>query len=313
MRATEVRTNLPINTNYRKLKFANVSFCANLPLKQNQHDKFEKNSQIADFSKIKKDNNALGEFEQIINYDKKSPKRLLLNVKTDFLENFLDRLINQPKRKILISITGESASGKSTICNSIKKYIEENNLPISILNTDNYFNDISDLIKQYGTFDALRDSGYDVDSPLNFQLDLLREDIEKLAQGENVKIPQYLVNGTGISIPKAIDVESKKIIIVEGMAATYKEVHDMFDIKIYIDLDNKTRKKRFLDRAKERNQDHANALKHWDYVCKAGKKYVIPAKDNCDIIANGECDLEYLKELLGKISVAAQNLGKKLK
>lgn len=246
-------------------------------------------------------------FRQIINYDKKAAKRLFLNVKSDFLENFLDRLINQPKRKILISITGESASGKSTICANIKKYIEQNNLPISIVNTDNYFNDISDLIKQHGTFDALRNAGYDVDSPQNFQLDLLRSDIEDLASGKDVMIPEYLVNGTGVSVPRAIKIESRKIIIVEGMAATYKEVHDMFDIKIYIDLDNKTRKKRFLDRAKIRNQDHNNALKHWDYVCEAGRKYVVPAKDNCDIIANGECDLEYFTQLLEYINLITNN------
>lgn len=246
-------------------------------------------------------------FRQIINYDKKAAKKLFLNVESDFLENFLDRLINQPKRKILISITGESASGKSTICANIKKYIEQNNLPISIVNTDNYFNDISDLIKQHGTFDALRDAGYDVDSPQNFQLDLLRSDIEDLASGKDVMIPEYLVNGTGVSVPRAIKIESRKIIIVEGMAATYKEVHDMFDIKIYIDLDNKTRKKRFLDRAKIRNQDHNNALKHWDYVCEAGRKYIVPAKDNCDIIANGECDLEYFTQLLEYINLITNN------
>ena len=231
----------------------------------------------------------------------------MLFVKPNFMDNFLDRLINKPRRKILISITGESASGKSTICAEIQKSIERNNLPISIVNTDNYFNDISNLIKKYGSFDALRDTGYDVDSPHNFQLDLLREDIEKLANGQDVKIPQYLVNGTGISIANAIEIKSKKIIIVEGMAATYKEVHDMFDIKIYIDLNNKTRKKRFLDRAKIRNQDHENALKHWEYVCTAGKKYVMPAKDNCDIIANGECNLEYFTQILEYINLITNN------
>lgn len=246
-------------------------------------------------------------FKQIINYDKKSGNNLFLNVKPDFLEKFLDRLINQPQRKILISITGESASGKSTICNEIQRYIEKENLPISILNTDNYFNDISDLIKKHGDFDALRDAGYDVDSPHNFQLDLLRSDIEKLANGHDIFAPKYLVNGTGVSVANAIEVKSKKIIVVEGMAATYSEVHDMFDIKIYIDLDNKTRRKRFLDRAKSRNQDHKNALKHWDYVCVAGKKYVIPAKDKCDIIANGACSLEYFTKLLEYINLITNN------
>ena len=36
-----------------------------------------------------------------------------------------------------------------------------------------------------------------------------------------------------ISIP----VKSKKIIIVEGMCSIYEKVQDIFDIKIYIDLD----------------------------------------------------------------------------
>ena len=246
-------------------------------------------------------------FRQVVNYDKKSDPKLFLEIKPDFLERFLDRLINEPKKRILISITGESASGKSTICSKIQEQAQILNLPISIINADNYFNDISDLIKKYGDFDALRDSGYDVDSPKNFQLDLLREDIEKIANGQDIKIPQYLVNGTGVSVPRSIDVASRKIIVVEGMAATYKEVHDLFDIKVYIDLDNRTRRKRFIDRAKIRNQDHKNALKHWEYVCAAGKKYIIPTKQNCDIIANGECDLEYFTQMLNYINMVTNN------
>lgn len=246
-------------------------------------------------------------FRQIVNYDRKADPRLFLDIKTDFLERFLDRLINQPQKRILISITGESASGKSTICSRIEKTSNELNLPISILNTDNYFNDISDLIQEYGDFDALRDSGYDVDSPNNFQLDLLKSDLEKLANGKDVRTPKYLVNGTGVSVANCIPVKSRKIVVVEGMAATYSQVQNAFDIKIYIDLDNKTRRKRFMDRAKIRNQDHENALKHWDYVCNAGKKYVIPTKQNCDIIANGECDLEYFAQILGYINLITNN------
>lgn len=246
-------------------------------------------------------------FRQVVNYDKKAEPRLFLTIKDDFLDRFLDRLINNPSRKILISITGESASGKSTICNKISESVEKQNLPISIMNTDNYFNDISELISKYGTFDNLRDSGYDVDSPENFQLDLLRDDIENLACGEDILAPQYLVNGTGVSVPKSIKVKSNKIIVVEGMAATYSQVQNLFDIKVYVDLDNKIRKKRFLNRAQVRNQDQDNALKHWEYVCNAGKKYVIPSKDNCDIIINGQCDLDYFTQILTYINIVTNN------
>ena len=246
-------------------------------------------------------------FKQIINHDKKSDKQLIVSYKNSFLDDFTNRLINRPNDRILIALSGESASGKSTICKQITKCIEELNLPITILTADNYFNDISELIKKHGNFDLLRDAGYDVDAPDNFYLDLLREDVLKLQKGIDILAPQYLVNGTGISKPKSIPVKSQKIIIVEGMCSIYDKVQDIFDIKIYIDLNEEERKRRFLNRAISRNQDHKNALKHWDYIQKAGKKYIQPAKEKCEIIINGECDLNYFAHMVEYINLITNN------
>ena len=246
-------------------------------------------------------------FKQIINHDKKSDKQMIIDYKADFLENFTTRLIERPQDKILIAISGQSASGKSTICKKILECIETLNLPISIASADNYFNDISKLIKKYGSFDLLRDSGYDIDSPDNFYLDLLKEDVLKLQKGKDVLTPEYLVNGMGISKAKSILVKSQKIIIVEGMCSLYEKVNDIFDIKVYIDIDEKERKKRFLNRAALRNQDEQNALKHWDYVVEAGKKYLIPNKEKCDIIINGECDLKYFSHMVEYINLITNN------
>ena len=246
-------------------------------------------------------------FKQIINHDKKSDKQLIVSYKKDFLETFTERLINRPNDKILIALSGESASGKSTICKQITKCIEELKLPVTILTADNYFNDISGLIKEYGNFDLLRDAGYDVDSPNNFYLDLLREDILKLQKGQNILTPEYLVNGTGISKPNSIPVNSNKIIIVEGMCSIYEKVQDIFDIKIYIDLDEQERKRRFMNRAISRNQDAQNAQKHWDYILNAGKKYIQPNKEKCEIIINGECDLNYFGHMVEYINLITNN------
>jgi len=246
-------------------------------------------------------------FKQIINHDKKSEKQVILDYRKDFLEDFTNRLINRPNDKILIALSGESASGKSTVCKQITRCIEELNLPVSILTADNYFNDISELIKIHGNFDLLRDAGYDVDSPDNFYLDLLKEDILKLQKGFDVLTPEYLVNGTGISKPKSIPVKSNKIIIVEGMCSIYEKIQDIFDIKIYIDLDETERKRRFLNRAISRNQDSENALKHWNYILEAGKKYLQPNKEKCDIIINGECDLNYFAHMVEYINLITNN------
>ena len=208
----------------------------------------------------------------------------------------------------MIGVTGESASGKSTICHEIKNVIEQLSMPVTILSTDNYFNDISALINKYGSFDNLRDNGYDVDAPSSFQLDVLRSDLEDLSDGLDIKAPMYLPNGTGVSMPKTLDVHSQKIIVVEGIATMYDSVKDVFDIKIYVETENELRKQRFLNRAvEERNQSEENAQKHWNYITEAGEKYVKPFRKESDLVINGNSDLKYFAQMLEYIYEITNN------
>jgi len=243
-------------------------------------------------------------FKQILSHDKKSQTPVFKEVNPNFISKFSRRLIENPNKKFLIGVTGESASGKTTICKQIKKTSDELNFPLEFLSIDNYFKDISTLIKKYGDFDTLRDSGYDVDSPENFQLELLKNDLTDLANGVNIFAPEYLINGTGISVPKSIAISSEKFILVEGMAAMYTDIKDIFDIKIYIDIDSKIQKTWFLERASKRNQSEENALKHWEYVCNAADKYIRPSKAEADIVINGASSLEYFSQIIEYIHAA---------
>ena len=247
-------------------------------------------------------------FRQIFLYDKKQPIPLINNINPDFINRFSKRLINNPSKRLLIGVTGESASGKSTICHEIKNVIEQLSMPVTVLSTDNYFNDISTLINKYGTFDNLRDNGYDVDAPTSFQLDILHSDLEDLSDGLDIKAPMYLPNGTGISMPKAMDVHSQKIIVVEGIATMYEGVKDVFDIKIYVETENELRKSRFMNRAvEERNQSEENAEKHWHYIAEAGEKYVKPFRKEADLVINGNSDLKYFAQMLEYIHEITNN------
>jgi len=238
-------------------------------------------------------------FKQIFLYDKKQENPIINAISPDFISRFTKRIINNPTKRLLIGVTGESASGKSTICSEIQNVIGQFDMPVTVLSTDNYFNDISELINKYGSFDNVRDSGYDVDAPTSFQLDTLRQDLEELSVGLDVKAPMYLPNGTGVSVPNAIDVKSQKIIVVEGIATMYDEVKDIFDIKIYVETENELRRSRFMSRAvEERNQDKENALKHWNYISQAGEKYVKPFRKEADLVLNGNSDLGYFAQIL---------------
>ena len=247
-------------------------------------------------------------FKQVLSYDNKAAEPIFIEVRYDFIQKFSRRLIQNPSKRIMIGITGESASGKSTICREIQNVINRFNMPVTILTTDNYFNDISELIKEYGTFDNLRDNGYDVDSPNNFQLKVLKEDLEKISNGEDIYSPEYLLNGTGVSVPNAKHIPSNKIVVVEGMASMYGDNKDIYDIKVYIETDLDIRRDRFLKRAyTERNQDLENAKKHWEYILGAGEKYVKPYRAEADIILNGDSDLAYFSQILEYIHTITNN------
>lgn len=246
-------------------------------------------------------------FKQILAYDRRCDNPIFVEIRPDFISKFSKRLINNPQKRILVGITGESACGKSTICYQIRETIKNLTLPVSIMSADNYFNDISELIEKYGGFDNLRDNGYDVNAPESFQLDLLKNDLEALSQGCDVKTPQYFVDGRGISAPNSVPVKAEKIIVVEGMATMYKDVKDAFDIKIYIETDADERRQRFLERAVGRSQNEENAQKHWDYVQTSGQKYVLPAKNDADMIISGNSDLTYFSQIIEYIHTITNN------
>lgn len=246
--------------------------------------------------------------EQLIAFDKNSSNPIFTHIKPNFIQNFSERLVSNPEKRIMIGVTGESASGKSTLCKAISNVIKSFKMPVSILATDSYFNDISELIKKYGSFDNLRDNGYDVDSPQSFQLDILKADLVSLANGKDILAPEYLPNGTGVSIPKSKAIFSNKLIIVEGMATMYNGIKDIFDVKIYVETDIDIRKERFLHRAfTERNQDFNNAKKHWEYILVAGEKYIKPSKEYADLILNGSTNMEYFCQLIEYLHTITNN------
>ena len=241
-------------------------------------------------------------FNELIETDKEQENPLFKQINPSFSTKLNNHLINNPNKPFLISISGESASGKSTICDTIRQASERLNIPIEIMSADNYFKDISALIKEHGSFDNLLAAGYDVDSPDNFDLEQLYLDLSDLSEGKDVKIPQYLVNGTGVVIPKAIDKKAQKIVIVEGMATMHGKAADLFDLKLFVDINPELQEKWYIDRAKtSRNQNEENAKKQLAYVREASKKYILPKKDKSDIILNGGCPLDYLNTVIENI------------
>ncbi len=234
----------------------------------------------------------------LIGRELNSDATIIKSIRPNFFKR-LDDLLSA-SRPVLVAVSGESASGKTTFVKIIKEQaarIQERreNLILSTIKGDNYFNDISEGIKTYGSFDDLLASGYNPDSPSSFQLDLMRKDLTQLICRNNVCIPRYEINGTGVSVPNAVEITPAEVIMVEGMCSLYDDIHDIFDLKVYVDIDPEVQEERYLCRCKERNQAVDDAKKQLEIVTQSAEAYIRPTRKHADIVINGNANLNNLK------------------
>ena len=225
----------------------------------------------------------------------------ILSVKHDFPNKLFDLLYK--KENVIIGIIGETASGKSTFVKEAQKSIQSLGIPISFVNADNYYKDTSHIVKRTNKdiSTLVKNGELDLDCPEAFNLELLKSDLLKLRKNIKILSPKYSMDGTGISLPHQIPVESNNIIIVEGIASAYEDIYNIFDITIYVDIDDNVRKDRFMNRSKEREIKEDNANEFWNKVFEAGKKYIKPRKNDVDIIINGEFNINTIDELINDL------------
>lgn len=126
---------------------------------------------------------------------------------------------------ILIGVAGDSGSGKTTYSNGIRQLIGED--LVATIAMDGYHKEDRDQRKISGRLPL---------DPGANHLDLLASHLRDLKAGKTVEIPIYN-HQTGKFDPP-VPLESKPIIIVEGLHALYPEFLSLLDFSIYVDPGN---------------------------------------------------------------------------
>ena len=209
------------------------------------------------------------------------------------------------KRSCSIGIAGETASGKSTIAYDIIDTLETfavefgiNDL-ITRINTDDYYYDRSDMVKQAGSFAEFA-KHYDLDIPQALELSLMKKHIKALLAGERVYLPKYDMSGTAKRYDNHTLAHPSKIIISEGLFTLTEKIKEAFDFKIYVDVRSEVQKERFFIRAAERDLgESANGI--YENASRKAEIYVRPCKQEADIVLSGEADRARYKAFLNKL------------
>lgn len=179
---------------------------------------------------------------------------------------------------LVIGIAGGTGSGKSTFANRIKEYFGD---WVTIIYHDNYYKSQEDVLLE-------ERSKNNYDHPDSLETDMLIEHIKCLKKGIAVECPIYDFNMHNRT-KSTYTINPNVIIIVEGILVLQNnDLRDLFDIKIYMEVDADERiMRRTVRDIKERGrkldqiyEQYRRSVKPMHYL------FVEPTKALADIVIN---------------------------
>lgn len=135
--------------------------------------------------------------------------------------NIRDRL-KQLQSPIIVGVSGDSGSGKTTFSNGIRRLIGSD--LVSTICTDGYHKEDREQRKKSGRLPLDPDANH---------LDLLVHHLSELKQGKAIEVPIYN-HGTGKFDPPEV-FSSTPIVVVEGLHTLYPQFMPFLDFSLYVD------------------------------------------------------------------------------
>ena len=198
---------------------------------------------------------------------------------------------------LIIGIYGGTGSGKTTIVNMIASHFSSND--IEIISQDSYYKDNSDISYE----DRCK---LNFDHPDAIDFNLLHKHIKNLRKGETVEQPIYDFKIHN-RLKKTIQIKPKKILILEGiLIMCHAEIRSIFDLKIYINANSKTRMERRIKRdIVERGRSRDEVLKRYIETLKPmHEKFIEPTKIYANYIIENQFNNKLnIDELLEKMKL----------
>lgn len=245
---------------------------------------------------------------EIVEKDMQSSQPIFINIKKGFIHKIAYKLVSNPNERILIGVSGESASGKSTLTSKVLDICltERHKSLATLITSDNYYKDASDKLREAGSYEALFDSGFNLDEPQAVDLDLLKEDLKTIKNGNVIFTPEYNFF-TIESIPHKIRKAPAKIILTEGLFVLEEKLRELLDISIYVHTPADIIKERWYKRAISRGKEGKAADMLFDIVNQGAVKYIRPYAKEADIVISGITTEDYIRDVVAEIKDAIRS------
>jgi len=188
--------------------------------------------------------------------------------------------MNTFKTPIMIGIGGISCSGKTELTKSICETM--GHLNPTVISLDSYYKDLSHI----GLTERKK---HNFDHPSALDYNLLITHIRKLRNFKSINKPIYDFS-THTRLSKKEEVKKGQLIIVEGIFALLdKTLWDMYDLKVYIELDNETALSRRIHRDTESRQRSKQSIReqYLNFVLPMQEEFILPTREIADLVVSG--------------------------
>ncbi|KAJ3319649.1 Uridine-cytidine kinase 2 [Boothiomyces sp. JEL0866] len=216
---------------------------------------------------------------------KQDKKRLSFNPSMQMSPNPTQ---NKP---FLIAIAGGPAAGKKQISEELSK-----TLPISIVYLESFYKELDET-----QLELVAQNEYNFDHPEALDYPLLLSTLESISNGNATSIPIY-----DFKTKKRIghDIIQPSVCIVSGALILYhKQIRDLFDLKIFVDLDSDSRVSKLIERSTVSVDQMIN--KYMKFIKPSFEEFVLPSKKYADVVIprgeENEVALDLIKEHINDI------------
>ena len=254
---------------------------------------------IAQMSKISR---ILENIRNVIAKDKMQKQPLILRINEAFIFNIARRAITEKDSTFIMSIGGESASGKTTLVKNTAKAClkSDTNSVYTVVCCDDYYKDASKELQAAGSYENLFESGFSFDTPDAIDLALMKEHLISLKEGKEIYSPLYDFV-TCVSKKDSILKKPAKLILNEGLYVLNESVRDIADVKIYVYTPFEVIKDRWFSRATSRGKTGLAAQMQFHDVNQTAFRYIRPTMDIADVVINGMTTQEYIEDFINEL------------
>ena len=246
--------------------------------------------------------NIVDALNKILEEDKSQAQPLFLRISENIILNIARKVVLDKKKTFLIGITGESASGKTVfVDNTIKACVKEKKEGIyTVIRCDDYYKDTSKELLEAGSYEELFKTGFSFDTPDAINLDLMKEHLIALKNGETITSPNYNFV-TCESDPNGEIKKPAKVVLTEGLYVLNEGLREIMDVKVYVFTPLVVLKERWYKRAALRGKTGQAADLQFQDVNKTAQQYIRPAYQISDAVINGLVSQEYIQQITDKI------------